>query len=184
MNIKETSSFSLYEPSLVSCPPLSPRSPSLVLLALGIVFLLAACVGSSKAPDWVNGPTAAVYPEAQYMIGVGQGDSRTVAEQRAYTALSRIFKADITSQSRDWETYLNLEHTGSHHIERRLRVETMTQVSTDKLLENVRIADTWNDPKTNLFSALAVLDRASARAALLRRISELDEAIERNIQES
>jgi len=60
----------------------------------------------------------------------------------------------------------------------------MTRVSTDKLLENVRIADTWNDPKTNLFSALAVLDRASARAALLSRISELDEAIERNIKES
>ena len=69
-------------------------------------------------------------------------------------------------------------------MERRLTVETMTKVSTDKLLENVRIADTWNDPKTNLFSALAVLDRASARAALLSRISELDEAIERNIKES
>src|SRR5437660_5147239 len=154
------------------------------MLALGLFFLLAACAISSKAPDWVNGPTAAVYPEAQDRIGVGQGDSRTVAEQRAYTALSRIFKADITSQSQDWETYLNLEHTGSHHMERRLRVETMTRVSTDKLLENVRIADTWNDPKTNLFSALAVLDRASARAALLSRISELDEAIERNIKES
>jgi hypothetical protein len=177
-------SFSLYEPSLLSCPPVSTRCLSPGILALGIFFLLAACAGSSKAPDWVNGPQAAVYPDAQYMVGVGQGDSRAVAEQRAYAALSRIFKADITSQSRDWETYLNLERTGSSHMERRLTVETMTKVSTDKLLENVRIADTWIDPKTNLYSALAVLDRASARAALLSRISELDQAIERNIQES
>src|SRR5207302_8721454 len=82
------------------------------------------------------------------------------------------------------ETYLNLERKGSHHMERRMAVETITEESTDKLLENVRIADTWNDAKTNLYSALAVLDRASARAALQSRISELDEAIERNIQES
>ncbi|MEP6600837.1 MAG: LPP20 family lipoprotein [Nitrospirota bacterium] len=155
-----------------------------LLIVLGLSFLLAACAGSSKAPDWVNGPKAAAYPDAQYMVGVGQGDSRAVAEQRAYAAVSRIFKADIASQSRDWETYLNLEHTGSHHMERRLTVETMTRVSTDKILENVRIVDTWSDPKTNLYSALAVLDRASTKAVLLSRISELDEAIERNIQES
>ena len=183
MKKKRTGSFSLYEPSLLSCPPLSKRCLSPVMQVLGI-FLLAACAGSSKAPDWVNGPKAAVYPDAQYMIGVGQGDSRAVAEQRAYAAVSRIFKADITSQSRDWETYLNLERRGSNHMERRLTVETMTRVSTDKLLENVRIAETWKDPKTNVYSALAVLDRASARAALLSRISELDEAIERNIKES
>ena len=183
MKKKRTGVFSLYEPSLWSCPPLSKSCLSPVMLTLGIFFLLAGCAGS-KTPDWVNGPTAAAYPSGQYMIGVGQGDTRAVAEQRAYAAVSRIFKADIMSQSRDWETYLNLEHTGSHHMERRLTVETMTRVSTDKLLENVRIADTWNDPKTNLYSALAVLDRASARAALSNRIRELDEAIKRNIKES
>jgi LPP20 lipoprotein len=154
-----------------------------LLIVLGLFFLLAACAGS-KAPDWVNGPTAAAYPAGQYMIGVGQGDTRAVAEQRAYAAVSRIFKADISSQSRDWESYLNLERKGSNQTERRLTVETMTKVSTDKLLENVRIADTWTDPKTHLYSALAVLDRASARAALSSRIRELDEAIERNIKES
>lgn len=155
-----------------------------VMLTLGLFFLLAACAGSSKTPDWVKGPTAAAYPASQYMIGVGQGDTRAVAEEHAYAAVSRIFKADISSQSRDWESYLNLERKGSNQTERRLTVETITKVSTDKLLENVRIADTWNDPKTNLYSALAVLDRVSARAALSSRIREFDEAIERNIKES
>ena len=154
------------------------------MLALGLLLLLAACAGSSKTPDWVNGPKAAAYADAQYMVGVGQGDSRAVAEERAYAAVSRIFKADVTSQSRDWESYLHLERKGSHHMERRLNIETMTRVSTDKLLENATIADTWKDPETNLYSALAVLERRPASAVLAKRVGELDEVIDRDIKES
>src|SRR5437773_11782511 len=81
-------------------PSLQRRGP-MVASYFCLFFLLAACAGSSKVPDWVNGPAAAAYPAGQYMIGVGQGDTRAVAEQRAYAAVSRIFKADISSQSRD-----------------------------------------------------------------------------------
>jgi len=183
MNMTGPGYISLYESFTWSRPLSSKSCLSPSMLALGLL-LLAACVGSPKTPDWVNGPKAAAYADAQYMIGVGQGDTRAVSEERAYAALSRIFKADVTSQSKDWESYLNLERKGSNQTERRLTVETITKVSTDKLLENVRIADTWKDPKTNLYSALAVLDRASARAALSSRIRELDQAIERNIDES
>ena len=183
MNMTGPGYISLYGSSTLSRPLLSKSCLSPGVLALGLL-LLAACVGSPKTPDWVNGPKAAAYADAQYMIGVGQGDTRAVSEERAYAALSRIFKADVTSQSKDWESYLNLERKGSNQTERRLTVETITKVSTAKLLENVRIADTWKDSKTNLYSALAVLDRASARAALSSRIRELDQAIERNIEES
>jgi LPP20 lipoprotein len=144
----------------------------LVLLA----FLVAACAGAS-APDWVSGMRASAYPDDQYLIGVGQADSRNVAEERAYAALARIFKADIVSESKDSETYLNLERKGFIQTERRLAIETLTKVTTDKLLENVRIAETWRDPKTGLYSALTVLHRSAAQSMLSRRIAELDTAI-------
>jgi hypothetical protein len=57
-------------------------------------------------------------------------------------------------------------------------------VSTAKVLENVRIADTWKDPSRDVYSALAVLDRATTTAALTRRIGELDEAVARDIHDS
>jgi len=153
-------------------------------LIMGLCLLLAACAGSPKTPDWVNGAKASAYPDNQFLIGVGQGESRPVAEQRAYVALARIFKADVTGQTKDWESYLNLERTGSNRIDRRLSVEMITNVSTDKVLENVRIADTWKEPKTNLYSALAVLERGSTSAALSRRIGELDDAITRDLQDA
>ena len=156
-------------------------------IRLGIcVFLLilAACAGSSKPPDWVTGTKVAAYPDDQFLIGVGQGDSRAVAEDRAYAALARVFKVDIISESKDVETYSNLEHKGAVQTQRQLTVETLTKVSTAKLLENVKVADTWKDPQTGLHSALAVLNRAATRAMLSGRIAELDAAIEGHLEES
>src|SRR5207247_7559278 len=86
-------------------------------------------------------------------------------------------KAEVTSQCQDWESYLSLEKKGDVQAERTLVVDTMTKVSTDKLLENVKIAETWLDAKTGLYSALAVMDRGVARMLLTSRIAELDEAI-------
>src|SRR5438105_5127943 len=147
-------------------------------------FLLSACAGTPKPPDWFIGTKAAGYPDEQFLIGIGQADSRSAAEERAYAAVSRIFTAEVTSQSQDWESYLSLEKKGDVQVERKLIVDTMTKVSTDKLLENVKIAETWQDKKTGLYSALAVMDRGVARLLLTSRLGELDEAIAHDVNEA
>lgn len=154
------------------------------VVAVACLFFLTACAGIAKAPDWVAGTKAAAYPDDQYLIGVGQASSRPAAEERAYAAVSRIFKAEVTSQAKDWESYLSLERKGRVQDERRLTLETFTKVATDKILENVAIAETWSDPKTGLQSALAVMNRGAARVALTGRIGELDEAIERDVKDA
>jgi LPP20 lipoprotein len=164
--------------------PRTLTSGDILLGICGFLLTLTACVGSPKTPDWVSGAKSIAYPDHQFLIGVGQGESRAVAEERAYAAVSRIFKADVTSQAKDWESYLHLERNGSRHMERRLNIETMTKVTTDKFLENTTIADTWKDPTTNLYSALAVLERRPASAVLAKRVGELDEVIDRDIKES
>jgi len=154
------------------------------LASLSLLFILAACASSPKMPDWVEGTKAAAYPDDRYLIGVGQAGSRSVAEERAYAAVSRIFKAEVMSQAKDWESYLSLERKGSVQIENRVTIETITKVSTDKLLESVTIVETWRDPKTGFFSALAVMNRTAGRAALTSRIADLDEAVDRDVQEA
>jgi hypothetical protein len=149
-----------------------------------LAFFLLSCTGTPTTPDWVAGTKAAAYPEDQFLIGVGQAGSRAAAEERAYAAVSRIFKAEVTSQAKDWESYLMLERKGNVQTERRLTLDTITKVSTDKVLENVKIAETWSDPKTNLYSALAVMNRAAAQASLKSRLAELDEAVIRDVNEA
>ncbi len=160
------------------------RVTTVIFLALFLSLLFTGCAGTPKPPDWVTGLKTAGYPDEQFLIGIGQADSRPVAEERAYAAVSRIFKAEVISQSQDWESYLSLEKKGDVQAERKLVVDTMTKVSTDKLLENVKIAETWQDAKTGLYSALAVMDRGVARMLLTSRIAELDEAIAHDVKEA
>jgi hypothetical protein len=153
-------------------------------VALCLLLLLAACATTPTTPDWVTGTKAAAYPDEQFLIGVGQADSRPVAEERAYAAVARIFKAEVSSQAKDWESYLTLEKRGNVQTERRLTLDSITKVSTDKLLESVKIAETWRDPKNGAHSALAVLNRAAAQAAFRGKIAELDETIGRAVKEA
>lgn len=153
-------------------------------LALFLVLLVPACAAAPATPDWVTGTKAAAYPDEQFLIGVGQADAKPAAEERAYAAVARVFKAEVTSQAKDWESYLTLEKRGNAQTERRLTLDSVTKVSTDKLLENVKIAETWHDQKAGIHSALAVMNRAAAHASFRNKIAELDEAIARDVTDA
>lgn len=146
---------------------------------------LTACTwftGNGK-PGWVDGRSAD-YPLTHYLSGVGQADTRSNAEDQAYAAVARIFKADVAAQAKDWESYLIVENRGVSNAERRLTIDSVTKVSTDKVLENVRIADVWYDPHRRLYHALGVMNRSQAEAALMEKVVALDRAIDADVAES
>jgi hypothetical protein len=153
-------------------------------------FMLSSAVlfgcswfGGQVKPAWIDG-VSADYPPAQYLTGVGQGDNRALSEDQAYAALARIFKAEISAQSKDWESYLVVESRGHSHDERRLTLDNLTRVSTDKVLENVKIVDRWYDPKKGLHYALAGMHRPQAETAFLERIGELDRSVQSDVEEA
>jgi hypothetical protein len=148
-----------------------------------LIFLCGCSwFGETHKPSWVDGMSSD-YPPAQYLTGVGQGQTRSTADDQAYGALARIFTAQISAQSKDWETYLVVEERGQSRDERRLTLEHVTQVSTDKMLENVSIIDRWYDSNTATFYALAGMHRLQSETALLERIAELDRSIESDVLE-
>jgi hypothetical protein len=146
---------------------------------------LTACAwfGGQAKPDWVDG-VSTTYPSGQYLVGVGQAENRAAAEDRAYAAVARIFKAEVNAQAKDWESYLVIEQRGQSSEERRLTLDNLTSVSTDKVLENVRIVDRWVDVHTGLHYALAGMHRSQAETAFMERITELDRSISDDVQEA
>ncbi|ALA59574.1 conserved exported protein of unknown function [Nitrospira moscoviensis] len=151
-----------------------------------LVLSLSGCgwFGGGKAkPGWVEG-TSADYPPAQYLIGVGQADNRNAAADQAYAAVARIFKAEVAAQAKDWESYLVVENRGSADHERRLTLDSVTKVSTDKILENVRILDNWYDLRKGLHYALAAMHRPQAEASLMERITTLDRTVEADVRDA
>ena len=154
--------------------------------AVVIVFataLFAGCSWGQAKPAWVDG-VSPDYPAARYLTGVGQGDNRAVAEDQAYAALARIFKAEVSAQSKDWESYLVVEQRGASRDERRLTLDNLTRVSTDKVLENVTIVDRWYDPRKGLHYALGGMHRAQAETAFMERMSDLDRSVQSDVDEA
>ncbi len=150
-----------------------------------MVLALAGCgwfTGPSR-PLWIDGG-GGQFPPAQFLLGVGQADSRPQATEQAYAAVSRIFKAEITAQAKDWESYLVVETRGRSNTEHRLTLDNVTRVTTDKVLENVQILDTWFDRKTRQYYALAGMNRAQAESAMVERLAELDHTIQTEVTEA
>jgi hypothetical protein len=156
---------------------------ALCLLLTGLSLPGCAWVGGKVEPEWVDG-VSADYPPAQYLIGIGQADSRNGASDQAYAAVARIFKAEVAAQAKDWESYLLVEARGSSNTERKLTLDTVTKVSTDKVLENVRIMETWYDRHKGLHYALAGMSRSQAATSLLERMTTLDQSIDADMSEA
>ncbi len=158
-----------------------------VVATLAVIALpvLAGCssFGAKAKPAWLDGASQD-FPASQYLLGVGQAENREMATERAYAAVSRVFKAEISAQAKDWESYLVIENRGQASTERRLTLDNVTRVSTDKVLENVQILDTWYDRRKGQHYALAGMNRGQAEAAMMERIRELDGKIETEVAEA
>jgi LPP20 lipoprotein len=165
------------------------KDGSRLVRRIGVMLISLAALsgcswfGGQSKPDWIDGVSDA-YPSGQYLVGVGQAESRAVAEDRAYAALARIFKAEVSAQAKDWESYLVIEQRGHSSTERRLTLDNLTRVSTDKVLENVRIVDRWADVHKGLHYALAGMHRPQAETSFMERITELDRSIGNDMEEA
>lgn len=146
--------------------------------------LLSACgtAPHPEPPSWVSGDSEE-FPAGRYLTGVGQADSRRQAEERAYASVAKIFRAEVSARSKDWESFLLREGRGTATTERRLTLDVITRVSTDKVLEHVRVLAAWVDPKRSSHHVLAGLDRGQAATALVERITDLDRAITADLAE-
>ncbi len=135
-------------------------------------------------PVWIDGGGSGQFPPVQFLVGVGQGSSSTQASEQAYAAVSKIFKAEITAQAKDWESYVAVDTRGRASTEHRLTIDHVTKVATDKVLENVQILDSWFDRKPRQYYALAGMNRAQAETAMVERLTELDRTIQTELTEA
>lgn len=142
-----------------------------ILIFSSLMLPLFETTGFSLAaekPDWVDGPSTE-YPEASFLIGVGSGDTRQRAEDSAYAALARIFRAEIRSATQEREDFRQTEKGKKVEVDRTVDLQNQTEVSTRKVLEQVRIAERWTDSVSKVHYALAVLDRAKSASALRQK---------------
>src|SRR3990167_4888246 len=159
----------LYEKKMAKC-----LGFLIIILVLGIGIVHTAS-GANK-PEWIEGKSKK-YPDELYVIGVGYGDNRKAAEDAAYAAIARIFQAEIQSKTREWEKYAQTDIKGKTQSTRDIQIDQLTTVATNKVLEDITIADIWVSESEKLTYALGIMERSHAMASLKDKITSLDKDI-------
>ncbi len=157
-----------------------------IVLVVSICIVLAGCgthFVSKPVPDWMNGPSTE-YPPERFLKGIGQANSRERAEQQAYAAIAKVFRTRVMVQDRDIESYVTRDSGSGVRSTHAIDIDRRIEVSTDRVLEDVRIADTWHDKKTGIHFVLAVMNLDTVGAGLTARIAELDAGIKHYVEKS
>ena len=146
------------------------------IFVMAAMLSLTACNSAKpgdERPDWVNG-NASQYPASAYLTGHGQSDNMAVAKDRARADLAKNFTVNVSEQSSDTSTYAQGDANGTPVAKNSLDVSRNINTRTEQAMSGVEISQTWQDPKSLQFYALATLSRAKSAAALRQQIGDLD----------
>ena len=148
------------------------RSTLLCLMLAALV----GCVGSSSQPPaWSTG-TPDEYPAGRYLTAMGEGSSRELAEQRAYSALARVFEVNIKEDSADFTQFQQdsgaAEGGSPDAINRQLSSRHLL-TDTDQVLEGAYPVEHWQHDGQHM--VLVALERSGAEQRLRQQITQLDQ---------
>lgn len=147
---------------------------ALATLVTGMVTVISACsMGDTRPaePDWLDGSSEA-YPAKSWLLGIGSADSLATARDRARADLAKTFRVSVDERASDVREYSSGSGGESYSQE----INRELSVRTEQVLEGVTVPETWEDPATHRFHALAVLSRTRASLRLREDISSMDAA--------
>ncbi|MCF7818502.1 MAG: LPP20 family lipoprotein [Kiritimatiellales bacterium] len=110
----------------------------------------------------------AAYPENQYLVAVGEGDTRRAAENAADANLSRIFESNIESDER----MVDQTRESGKAFERTTDFTADINILSSQTLFNIQHAEAWQDQKGRVH-AIAYLDRRETAAIYRDKIDGL-----------
>lgn len=142
----------------------------LLILLVGVFTACSQGTRPNAQPGWILGQDAK-YPSSSYLLGRGQGENLAIAKDRARADLAKNFSVNVSEQLEDISTYTQSTAGPANNSQ---DVSRSLSTRTGEMLRGVEIGETWQDPVTQVYYALAVLSRLKVDAALRQQISDLD----------
>ncbi|RLD15716.1 hypothetical protein DRI50_03585 [candidate division KSB1 bacterium] len=160
----------------------------IILLSLQLTHCIYAQKGASlekgtKLPVWVNAPYD-VFPQSQYIVGVGSGDTREAAEKNAVSEIAKVFQSNIQVD----ETLIEsaLEHTKGNRTEltTNSQMYNQTQITSNLELKNIKVERVFFSEKEGMYYALAVLNRAETAQLYRKDFNENDQLLQKYFRQA
>ncbi len=129
-------------------------------------------------PGWVDNPYE-YYPQSQYLVGVGSGDTREAAEKNAIAQLAKIFNVHVEVDETLIESVFESFKHNQSDIRSKTNLLNKTHLQSDVQLKNVKIDRIYFSEKEGLYYALAYLDRMETAALLEQDFEENNQLIKK-----
>ncbi len=132
-----------------------------ILLSI-ILFLILSCAVHAKRkkssqPEWLKNPKA-VYSEQMYLTAIGEGDSRSDAENMAAGNLARIFESNIKAEETVNQRYMELTKNSKTDFEEQTDVTKSVNIQSQQTLFNIQFGESYTDDVGRIY-AIAYLNR-------------------------
>ena len=126
-------------------------------------------------PAWVQNPYN-LYPEAEYLAVIGEGDTRRDAESNALGSLSRIFETNVQVDSVAIARYNEIAKDGGYETEFEKSITETVNVQSQQTLINVQYGDIYlND--TGRYYIIAYISRNLTAQIYHEKINKNSEAV-------
>ena len=133
--------------------------------AVAVLLLAAGCVtpesgarsNTGGLPAWFF-DAGAVYPPETYIVGIGSGDTRADAEDKALGALAQVFRVEISVDRRTEERYRDIVGDAGTLSEQERILAQRTDIRAAQTLLNVQFDDVAIDER-GVVHVIAVLER-------------------------
>ena len=157
----------------------------LILITIATVYCvypLSARRGSSRneKPEWLVNPQSH-YPETQYLVAIGEGDSRRRAEANASNNLARIFETKVQAEELFTERYQEIVSGDSFEASIAAEIHSSINLSTDQTLYNIQYADSYTDNMGRVY-VLAYIHRLRTAYIYLDMINKHADQINQLLQ--
>ena len=130
------------------------------LICTVVLALLSAAppaIAQHEIPSWVSNPREK-YPEADYLVAVGSGDTRRDAEETAASNLSMIFESAIKAENTLVERYKELSSAAGDSFEKQSESGKDVTISSNQTLYNFQYGESYTDEKGTTF-VVAYIER-------------------------
>jgi len=133
--------------------------------------------GNKKVPGWVESPYT-TYPSEKYFAAVGSDKNKNQAELKAVETLAGVFGRDVESSSKAESLMTHSENAEGSETELTSSLNQQILVEMDqKDLIGVEITETFHDEGSNIWYAVAILDKEKTAGLYLSMIEKNNKSI-------
>ncbi|MFO7896740.1 MAG: LPP20 family lipoprotein [Candidatus Cloacimonadales bacterium] len=148
---------------------------AITIFSCAVVSEAEAKRGKNEKPKWVDNPASA-YPEAYYLSAIGEGDTRSYAENMAAANISRIFESQVKADQSVSNRYSEIADATGVSSSETTDIATNVNISSDQTLLNLKFGESYTDELGTVY-VIAYIDRMKTATIYENRIAEANAKI-------